>query len=473
MVVGDVVSNTELLVIGGGPGGYTAAIRAAQRGVDVTLVERDALGGACLNRGCIPSKAYLTATEIAERAATGAHMGIDADPTVELSGLRGWKDDVVERLTGGVERLCSANDVTLIDGTASFERPNRVRIAHGGDGQGSESIEFEHALIATGSRAIELPGLPFESESIWSARDAFETETVPDRLVIVGGGYIGMELSTVFARLGSDVTVVEMLDDVLPIYGDDITRIVRTRAEELGVEFHFGERAMEFETQATGGTLITETESGDRSTYPTDRVLIAVGREPVTETLSLESVGIETDDRGFVRTNDRAQTAREHIFAAGDVAGEPMLAHVASAEGIVAAEVIAGEAAELDQYAVPAAVFTEPEIATVGRTATEARDAGFDPVVGQVPFRSNGRALTANAESGFVRIVADDRSGTVLGGQIVGREASELIAEIGLAIEMGATLGDIYGTVHTHPTLSESIAEAAENAHEQAIHTLN
>lgn len=269
-------------------------------------------------------------------------MGIDADPTVELSGLRGWKDDVVERLTGGVERLCSANDVTLIDGTASFERPNRVRIAHGGDGQGSESIEFEHALIATGSRAIELPGLPFESESIWSARDAFETETVPDRLVIVGGGYIGMELSTVFARLGSDVTVVEMLDDVLPIYGDDITRIVRTRAEELGVEFHFGERAMEFETQATGGTLITETESGDRSTYPTDRVLIAVGREPVTETLSLESVGIETDDRGFVRTNDRAQTAREHIFAAGDVAGEPMLAHVASAEGIVAAEVIAG-----------------------------------------------------------------------------------------------------------------------------------
>ncbi|WP_436348665.1 dihydrolipoyl dehydrogenase [Natronorubrum sp. FCH18a] len=473
MVVGDIISNTELLVIGGGPGGYSAAIRAAQRDIDVTLVEKEAYGGTCLNHGCIPSKAYLAATGLAHRAGGGEHMGVHAEPTVDLPELLDWKNDVVSQLTGGVETLCSANGVTLIDGTAQFEGLNRVRIAHGGDGQGSESIEFEHAIIATGSRPIELPGFAFETESIWSARDAFATDTVPERLVVIGGGYIGMELSSVFARLGVDVTVVELLEDVLPTFEDDISRVVRERTEALGVEFNFGERAVDLRREADELTVVTETESGDESRYGTDRLLVAIGREPVTNTLSIESTGLETNGRGFIKTDDRARTAEEHIFAVGDVTGEPMLAHAATAEGVVAADVIAGGPAALDHYAIPAAVFTDPEIATVGLTANEAYDEGFDPVVGEVSFRSNGRALTADADTGFVRIVADDPSGIVLGGQIVGREASELVAGVGLAIELGATLEDVYGTVHTHPTLSEAVAEAAKHARNQAIHTVN
>ncbi len=474
MVVGDIATGTEVLVIGAGPGGYVAAIRAAQQGLDTTLVERDAYGGACLNRGCIPSKALITGSGLAHEAGNAEFMGVHADPAVDMGKMVEWKDGVVDQLTGGVEKLCKANGVNLVEGTASFVDEHTARVAHGGEGQGSESIEFEHAIVSTGSRPVQVPGFEFAEDHVWSSADALDADTVPDRLGVVGGGYIGMELATTYAKLGADVTVIEMLDDVLLGYEDDVKRVVRKRAEALGVEFHFGEGASGWSDAADGGYLLhTETEDGEESTYSADRILVAVGRQPVTGGLELENAGIETDDRGFIEIDDRTRTEVEHVHAVGDVAGEPMLAHAASTEGIVAAEVIAGEPAALDQQAIPAAVFTDPEIGTVGMTEAEAEDAGFDPVVGEMPFNASGRAMTTGHTDGFVRLVADDETGFVLGGQIVGPEASELVAEVALAIEMGATVEDLAATVHTHPTLAEAVMEAAENARGRAIHTLN
>ncbi|MFA9516495.1 dihydrolipoyl dehydrogenase [Halopenitus sp. H-Gu1] len=492
MVVGDVSTGTEVLVIGAGPGGYVAAIRAAQHGLDVTLVERDAYGGACLNRGCIPSKALITATDVAHEADTAEHMGIHADPAIDFERMQSWKSGVVGQLTGGVEKLCKANGVTLLEGTATFVGEQTARVAHEGEGRGSESIKFEHAIIATGSRPIEIPGFSFGDDPVWSSKEALAAETVPDRLVVVGGGYIGMELATVYAKLGSEVTVLEMLDEILLPYEDDVTRVVQSRAEELGIDIRTGEGATGWSNAADGGILVeTEpTEDGDEersgsdtdegdigeeggASYPADRVLVAVGRSPVSDTLDLETAGIETDDRGFIETDERARTDLDHVFAVGDVAGDPMLAHAASAEGIVAAETIAGEPAALDHRAVPAAVFTDPEIATVGLTESDAAEEGFDPVVGEMPFNASGRAVTTGHTDGFVRIVADEETGFVLGGQIVGPEASELIAEVTLAVEMSATVEDVAATIHTHPTLAEAVMEAAENVRDQAIHTLN
>ncbi|WP_276259988.1 dihydrolipoyl dehydrogenase [Haloglomus litoreum] len=472
MVVGDISTGTDLLVVGAGPGGYVAAIRAAQQGIDTTLVEKDAYGGTCLNEGCIPSKAYITAADRAHTAGESEEMGIHADPAVDMARLKGWKDEVVGQLTGGVEKLCKANGVNLVEGRAEFASENKVRVAHQGEGQGSESLEFEHAIIATGSRPTAVP-FDFDGEHVISSTGALAMDEVPDRMLVVGAGYIGMELSTTFAKLGADVTVVEMLDSALPAYEDDISRVVRKRAEELGVEFRFGEAADAWTETPTGLRVTTVDEDENQTEFAADVVLQAVGREPVTDTMNLEALGIETDDNGFIPTDDQCRTAVDHVFAIGDVAGEPMLAHKASKEGEVAADVVAGEPAGLDYQAMPAAVFTDPEVATVGMTADEATEAGFEPVVGKMPMNASGRALTLNEPEGFVRVVADGESEFVLGAQIVAPEASELIAEFALAIEMGARLEDVASTVHTHPTLAEASMEAVMNARGEAIHTLN
>ena len=469
MVVGDISTGTDVLVIGAGPGGYCAAIRASQLGLDTMLVEKAAYGGTCLNVGCIPSKALITAADLAHSASHAEAMGIHADPAVDMKGLQSWKEGVVDQLTGGVEKLCKANGVNLVEGTAEFDGPNKVRVAHGGEGQGSESIEFERAIVSTGSRPVQIPNFEFDGETILSSTGALALDSVPNSMLVVGAGYIGMELSTVFAKLGTDVTVVEMLDDVLPGYEDDVARTVRTRAEELGIEFHFGEGASDWASVGDTARVTTETEDGKRSEYDAEKVLIAVGRLPVTDTLGLEAAGVETDGTGFVPTDDRARSNVQHIFAVG----EPMLAHKAIKEGEVAAEVCAGEPSALDYQAIPAAVFTDPEVATVGMTETEAEEAGFDPLVGQFPMQASGRALTLAETEGFVRIVADTDSEFVLGAQIVGPEASELVAEFALATEMGAQLEDVVSTIHTHPTLGEAVMESAANARGEAIHTLN
>ncbi len=473
MVMGDIATGTDVLVVGGGPGGYVAAIRAAQHDLDTTLVERDAYGGTCLNYGCIPSKAFITATDLAHDAGNAEAMGVSANPEIDMTAMANWKDDVVDQLTGGVEKLCKANGVNLVDGTAAFEDEHTARIAHGGSGQGMETIEFEHAIVATGSRPIEIPGFAYADDPVWSSRNALATDEVPEELVVVGAGYIGMELSTTFAKAGADVTVVEMLDDVLPGYDNRLTDIVKARAEDLGIDFQFGEGASSWEGEDGDITVTTETEDGEASTYDAEKVLVAVGREPVTDTLELDAIGLEPNENGFLETDDQARTDVENVFAVGDVAGEPMLAHKASKEGIVAAEVVADEPVALDYQAVPKVVFTDPEIATVGMSEADAAEAGFDPVVGEMPFRANGRSLTTGNDDGFVRIVASGDAGFVLGAQIVGPEASELVAEVTLAIEMGATLKDVASTIHTHPTLAEAVMEAAEHAQGQAIHTLN
>ena len=470
MVVGDVTTGTEVLVIGGGPGGYVAAIRAAQLDLDTTLVERDAYGGTCLNHGCIPSKALISASDVAHDARTAERMGIYADPAVDMAGMAEWKDGVVTRLTRGVESLCKSAGVTLVEGTAEFVDEETVRVTTGEEGR--ETIAFEHAIVATGSRPIEIPGFEFDGERILSSRGALALETVPDELLVVGAGYIGMELSTVFAKLGAEVTVVEMLDDVLPGYEDDISGVVRERAESLGIDFAFGEAASDWETLDDGRIRVATTDEDDGvEEYHADRCLVAVGREPVTDTLGLENVDLNPDESGFLPTDEQARTDLEGVFAVGDVAGEPMLAHKAMAEGEVAAEAAAGEPAALDHQAIPAAVFTDPEIGTVGMTEAEAANAGFDPIVGEMPLRANGRALTLDEREGFVRVVADADTEFLLGAQIVGPEAAELVAEAGLGIELGARLEDIAGTVHTHPTLSEAVHEAAKAARGEAVHT--
>jgi len=462
---------TDVLVIGAGPGGYVAAIRAAQAGLDVALVERDAYGGACLNVGCIPSKALITATDLAHRATHAEQMGITADVDVDFSRLRDWKDALVTQLTGGVQKLCKGNGVTLVDGVAAFTDERTVQVTR--DGADVGSISFEHAIVATGSRPVELPGFAFDGEHVCSSTHALAFETLPDRLLVVGAGYIGMELSTVFAKLGVDVTVVEMLEQALPGYERDIARVVTKRAEDLGIDFRFGEGAASWERTPDGVRLHTETDGGDGFAYAADRLVVAVGREPVTETLDLANAGIETDDRGFVPTDDRTETDTDGIYAIGDVAGEPLLAHHASKAGEVAADAIAGEDVTRSTRAVPAAVFTDPEIGTVGLTEADAADAGYDPVVGRMPMRASGRALTLGETDGFVRVVADAATETILGAQMVCPEASELVAEIALAIELEATLADVAATIHTHPTLNEAVMEAVAHARGEAVHTLN
>ncbi|ELZ29376.1 dihydrolipoamide dehydrogenase [Halogeometricum pallidum JCM 14848] len=473
MVDEDDSIETDVLVIGAGPGGYTAAIRAAQHDLDVTLVEKDAFGGVCLNHGCIPSKAYISATDTAHDAKQASEMGIFADPVIDMTKMQEWKSSVTSKLAGAVEKLCKANGVTLVEGTASFVDEHEVRVTYRRENRGRSSVTFDRCVISTGSRPIQIPGFDFTDRDVWSSRDALAAESVPDRLVVVGAGYIGMELSTVFAKLGAEVSVVEMLDDALPAYEDDVTRVVRKRASELDIDFHFGEGASEWRDTDDGIEVITETEDGVESVHPADKVLVAVGRQPVTDTLGLKNIGLLPNGNGFIETDRHGRTSVEHVFAVGDVAGEPMLAHKASKEGTVAADTLADKPTPSDTRSIPAAVFTDPELGTVGLTKSDAEREGYDPVVGKFPFRASGRALTTGDTTGFVRVVADGERGTILGAQIVGADASELVAEVALAIDVGATLEDIATTVHTHPTLSEAVMEAAENAQGHAIHTLN
>jgi len=468
---------TDVLVIGGGPAGYVAAIRAGQLDKTVTLVDRGGVGGTCLNHGCIPSRALIDAADDVHSIRNGEDRGIEADVAVDFEALVDWKDRVVRRLTKGVEKLCKANGVTLREGTARFVGDHRAEIWTDDDGD-TETVAFDHAVVATGSKPIELPGFSFDDDPILDAKAALDLDTLPAELVVVGAGYIGMELSTMFAKLGTDVTVVEMLDAPLPRYADDLTKPVAKRAEDLGLSFRYGRVASDWERTDDGQIQITtelaEDEMGEDAveSFTADKVLVAVGREPVSDTVGLDTLGVECDENGFVETGEFGRTNVDHVFAVGDVAGEPMLAHEGTAAGTIAAEAIAD--AEPDPIGtVPSVVFTDPEIGAVGLTEAEARERGYEPTIGEFPFRASGRALAADERVGSVKLVADADSGTILGGQIVGPEASELTAEIGLAVEQELTLSDVASTVHAHPTLSEAIMEAADSALGHPIHTFN
>lgn len=468
MVVGDFANEVDVLVVGGGPGGYVAAIRAAQLGRKVTLVDKGELGGVCLNRGCIPSKALISAAERVQQLKESAHMGIrvDGEITVDLPELMKWKDGVVKKLTGGVATLLKGNKVEVIKGEAYFSGSDTVRIATDKD---SQTYQFKDCIIATGSRPAELPSLPFDGERILSSTEILSLREIPKRLVVVGGGYIGLELGTAYRKLGSAVTILEGTDSLLPGVEPSLVRMVTRKLKKLGVTVVTGAMVQGGE-RSENEVRVTARVKDEEKTFTADVVLVAVGRKPNTDELGLEQVGVQLDERGFIKVDRQMRTSVPHIYAIGDVAGGALLAHKASYEGKVAAEVIAGQPSEVDVRAMPFVIFSDPEIAYTGLTEKEAKEKGYDPVVSRFAFQANGRALTMEAADGFVQVVADKESKQILGVQIVGPEASTLISEAVLAIEMGANAEDVSLSVHAHPTLPESFMEAAEGVLGHAIH---
>ncbi|HEV7158934.1 MAG TPA: dihydrolipoyl dehydrogenase [Caulobacteraceae bacterium] len=457
----------KLLIIGAGPGGYVAAIRAGQLGLDTVIVEKGRLGGSCLNVGCIPSKALIHVAEefaaVGQAASGRSPFGISAAaPSIDLSKTVAWKDGIVQRLNNGVAALLRRGRVKIVHGQARFRDGKSVSVE---TETGSVTVRAEAVIIATGSRAVELPFLPFGGPVI-SSTEALSLNEVPKRLAVVGAGYIGLELGMAFAKLGSRVTVVEALDRILPLYDPELTAPVARRLTELGVEVLTSARAEGVDAK---GALRVKTAAGAARKIAADKVLVTVGRAPATAELGLEELALDLDGP-FIRIDDRCQTAMRGVYAIGDVTGEPMLAHRAMAQGEMVAEIIAGHDRAWDKRCIPAICFTDPEIVSAGLSPDAARAAGREVRVGVFPFQASGRAMTRHGEIGFVRVTADAASQLVLGIQAVGEGVDELSAAFGLAIEMGATLQDIAGTIHAHPTLGEAVQEAALKAMGQAIH---
>ncbi|SEF42690.1 dihydrolipoyl dehydrogenase [Bosea lathyri] len=458
----------KLLVIGAGPGGYVCAIRAGQLGIDTVIVESTKLGGSCLNVGCIPSKAMIHVAEEFEKVALAAAgktpFGLTASaPALDLKQAVAWKDGIVQRLNNGVAALLRKSKVKIVHGKARFRDGKTVVVE---TETGPKVIRAEIIVIATGSAPVELPFLRFGGNII-SSTQALSLAELPKRLTVVGGGYIGLELGTAFAKLGSKVTVVEALPRILPLYDEELTAPVAKHLAGLGVEVLLGAKAKGMTPK--GDALRIETADGQEKSIASDKILVTVGRTPTTASLGLEELVLDMDGR-FIRIGERCETSMRGIYAIGDVTGEPMLAHRAMAQGEMVAEIVAGLPRAWDKRCIPAICFTDPEIVSAGLSPDDARSAGLAIKTGQFPFAANGRAMTRHGEVGFVRIVAQAETQVVLGIQAVGQGVSELSTAFGLAIEMGATLEDIAGTIHAHPTLGEGFQEAALKALGHAIH---
>ncbi len=453
----------ENVVIGGGPGGYVAGIRLAQLGREVLVIEKKRLGGVCLNEGCIPTKALLSATETIHLAEKFRKAGIEiTDYRVDLEKLNGWKSSVVDRLVKGVEFLFKANGVEYLQARAEFAGPGILKTDTG------EEIHFKNAVIATGSRPVEIPGFSF-GDGVISSSEALDVEKVPERLLIIGGGVIGLEIATIYSRLGAKVYVVELMNQILPGVDPDLVKVVEKNLKKMGIEIFTSSRAVGY----TGSYQVKVLTGGTEKILEVDRILLSVGRKPNSDSIGLEKIGILTDEKGYVKTDRSMKTDVPGIYAIGDVRGMPMLAHKAHREGIIAAEHIAGEDAEFDNRVIPAVVYTSPEIATVGISETEARNRGLKIRVGRFPLAANGRAIGMMEYDGFVKIIVDEESDAVIGAGIVAPHAGELIGELALAMELEATSFDIGYTIHPHPTISEAIMEAAEFIHGKAIHIVN
>ncbi len=454
-------------VIGAGPGGYVAAIRMGQLGVETVLIEKDRLGGECLNYGCIPSKALISMGNLVHRIQHAEQMGVTVKGlNVNPKKLQAWKKSVVDRLTKGVGILCKAAGVEVLYGSAAFLGPHELEVS-GGDG--TTTLEVENVIIATGSEPIPLKGFEADGERVIYPKQALELAPFPRRMTVIGGGITGLEIGTMFAKLGTKVVVVELLEQLIPGLALDLVREVERSLKRLGVAYHVETKALAVEVGEEGVTLEVETPK-ERLEVKSDVLMVSVGRRPRTAGLGLEAAGVELDADGFVRVDKRMQTNVDGVFAIGDVVGVPYLAHKASKEGIVAAEAIAGEASEADWRAMPSAIFTDPEIATVGLSEAKAKAEGHELIVGKFPFRALGRALSQGESDGFVKVIGDAATRELLGVEIVGPHASDLISEAALALEMGALVGDVGLTVHPHPTLPEGLMEAAEDALGRAIH---
>jgi len=465
-----VARQVDVVVVGAGPGGYPAAIRAAQLGKRVLLVERDKLGGECLNYGCIPSKALIHTANLVQAIEHAAERGVETGPVkVDMARLQQWKSSVVQRLVNGIGTLCKGNGVEVVYGEASFTGPSSLHLR---GPNLSEDIGFGDAIIATGGRPSDLPAFRFDSKKVVSTKEALELPRVPPNLAIIGGGISGLEIGTFYAKLGSRVVVIEILDQLLPGTDPEAVRIVGRRLQKLGVEVHTKSQARGWREEK-GQTVVDVVTPEGLIARRADVVLVTVGRRPNTDELHPDKAGVELAAKGYVKVDSQLRTTNPHVFAIGDVIGPPFLAHKATKEGLIAAEVIAGHPVEVDYRAMPAAIFTDPEIATVGMQESEAAAKGRKVRIGRIPFAAIGRALTTGEYEGFVKLLADVDSKVLLGATIVGPDASDLISELTLAIEMGATVTDIALTVHPHPTLPEGIMESAEAALGQAIHVLN
>ena len=461
----------DLLVIGAGPGGYVAAIRAGQLGLKTLLVDKDGrLGGECLNYGCIPSKALIFTANLVHRLRSAGDMGIEfRDLRVNTNKLQEYRQSVVDRLNRGIEQLCKMNGVEVLYGEASFLDPHRVRVK---GASADEEVEARHVIVATGSRPIELPGFAFDGTRIISSKEALELSPLPRALLVIGGGVTGLEMGTYFAKLGTKVVVVELLEQVLPGTDPEVVRLVVRNLKRLGVEVHVTSQARGWKEK--DGHLVVSAETPDGPIdFPVDKVLVTVSRRPNTDGLNLAAAGVETDPKGYFRVDAQMRTNVPHILAIGDVTGLPFLAHKASKQGIVAAEVAAGKPAGADWHFIPSAIFTDPEVASVGLDEVQAAAKGHEVRVGKVPFAAIGRALAQGDSEGFVKVLMDAKTERLLGVQIVGPEAADLISEAALALEMGASVHDLALTVHPHPTLPEAIMEAAEAALGRAIHVVN
>lgn len=459
---------TTLLVIGGGPGGYVAAIRAGQLGIPTTLIESAQLGGTCLNVGCIPSKALIHAADEFEKTshfASGSALGITVQaPAIDLAQTTRWKDGIVARMTGGVAGLLKKNNVHVIKGHANIVDGKTVEIVR--DGEPAQRIGCQHMLIATGSHTLELPFMPFGGPVI-SATEALSPSSVPKRMVVVGAGYIGLELGIAYRKLGAQVSVVEAQASVLPAYDTDLTKAVANSLKGLGIEVHLGCSVLGL--NAASDAVRVRPAEGEEFELPADQVLVAVGRRPRTQGFGLE--GLMLDMAGhFIKVDDQCRTSMRGVWAIGDVTGEPMLAHRAMAQGEMVAEIIAEKKRHFRPAAIPAVCFTDPELVVVGMTPQEAKQAGIDCIDAMFPFSANGRAMTLESKDGFVRVVARKDNHLIVGWQAVGKSVSELSAAFSQSLEMGARLEDVAGTIHAHPTLGEAIQEAALRALGHALH---
>ncbi len=459
----------EAVVIGSGPGGYVAAIRLAQLGKKTLCIEAERLGGVCLNRGCIPSKALIAAADLYHAVGSeGKTFGISVEGrSLDFGKTQKFRERVVKKMTGGVGALFRAWGVETLQGMAAFADPNTLTVT---TADGEERIAFESAVIATGSLPFYIPGFEPDGDRVVGSRQALEFAEVPASLLVIGGGYIGLELGIAYRKFGTAVTVVEMLESLLPLSPSNLAEPVARRCRKLGIEVHLGTAARTLEKRTDGLTLIAEVPGGEEVRLEAERVLVTIGRRPRTDELNLAAAGLETDDKGFIPVDEHRRTAAENIRAIGDVAGPPLLAHKASKEAIVAAEDIAGREAVYDPRAVPAVIFTDPEVAYVGLSEEEARAAGHEVMTGQFPYAASGRAAAINRQEGFVKVIGEAGSGKLLGVQIVGHEAADLINEACVALEAGLSVEQLGHAMHPHPTLGEIVMEAAETALGQAVH---
>ena len=456
---GDV--HAEVVVLGSGPGGYTAAFRAADLGKKVVLIEKDPnLGGVCLNVGCIPSKALLHAAKVITEAEEMAGHGVTfAAPQVDLDGLRGWKDSVIKQLTGGLAGLAKGRKVTVVNGYGRFTGPNMIEV----DDNGKKStVSFDQCIIAAGSEPVTLPFIPHDDPRVIDSTGALELAEVPDRLLVLGGGIIGLEMACVYDALGSKVTVVELMDQIIPGADKDIVKPLHKRIEGRYEKILLKTKVTAVTAGESGLTVTFEDDKGATSTDTFDRLLVAVGRKPNGKLIGAEAAGVAVDERGFIAVDNQQRTNVAHIFAIGDVVGQPMLAHKAVHEGKVAAEVCAGHKRYFDARVIPSVAYTDPEVAWVGLTETQAKAEGRKVGKGVFPWAASGRSLSLGRSEGITKLVFDEADDRVIGAAIVGPNAGDLIAEVALAIEMGADAVDLGHTIHPHPTLSETVNFAAE-----------